>query len=456
MSLYEVIMLDGYSLCNSCSILLTSSHNLTFIALFTRSLFSLYFDLFLRDLLRLRQLHSAADDHSLWASCSIPCLVSTLIIFTASSSHNPLSLNLNCAIYCDHIKSPLCDPRHNYQKFSATIKVLELYYSRDRAMPFLRRAAPTCVVTTAPSRPTYTSFTRAEPIPQARTASTILPLTSSSSTLPWDTATFPETSNLLPSSANGTWLTTTYHAVKAPHTTALSIHSAVSWPNLRTALTNTVDSASDALQDSLNRAFKGRDLPAIHDRFMRLVPTISLPSMLQVSRFMDVISDCALETIARRTLSEAEFLDVELGGDHFAFARHMGGKARTALVKQRICREWQVMSSRENAKWQRALDEAFMRVFVAEKGAFGVAQLYGMTPVWVADAASKMWRLELDAGLVEIVVKFGSGESEGACEEKRVCLPVDFGLPEDAESMRIADIEHEVVDDGEWLTVKWG
>jgi hypothetical protein len=134
----------------------------------------------------------------------------------------------------------------------------------------------------------------------------------------------------------------------------------------------------------------------------------------------------------------------------------MGGKARTALVKQRICREWQVMSSRENAKWQRALDEALMRVFVAEKGAFGVAQLYGMTPVWVADAASKMWRLELDAGLVEIVVKFGSGESEGACEEKRVCLPVDFGLPEDAESMRIADIEHEVVDDGEWLTVKWG
>jgi hypothetical protein len=189
----------------------------------------------------------------------------------------------------------------------------------------------------------------------------------------------------------------------------------------------------------------------MHDKVTNLVPTITLPTMLQMSRSMDVISDSAIDTFSRRTRSEAKFLDEELACDQFEFARHMGGKARSALVKQRICREWQVMSSRENAKWQGELDEALVRLFVAERVAFSVAQLFGMTPVWTGDVASKTWWLGLDTGLVEIMDEAGID----GCEERRSCLVVEFELPESIGSVRIANVEREVVDDGDWMAVEW-
>jgi hypothetical protein len=324
-------------------------------------------------------------------------------------------------------------------------------------MPLFRRAALTCVVTTAPSHSTSTTFTSTNPIPQTHTIPTTPPPTRSSTrppltpTISWDTATFPETCNLLSPSPNGNWVTTTIHALKSPRATASSIHNALSWHNLHTQLANTADSTSDALQDSLNRTFEGRDLPAMHDKVTNLVPTITLPTMLQMSRSMDVISDSAINTFSRRTRSEAKFLDEELACDQFEFARHMGGKARSALVKQRICREWQVMSSRENAKWQGELDEALVRFFVAERVAFSVAQLFGMTPVWTGDVASKTWWLGLDTGLVEIMDEAGID----GCEERRSCLVVEFELPESIGSVRIANVEREVVDDGDWMAVEW-
>jgi hypothetical protein len=267
-----------------------------------------------------------------------------------------------------------------------------------------------------------------------------------SSTSSWDVTTFPETSYLLPADRNGHWTTDAAHALKNPSTTASNLHSPLSWPHLHSVLTSAADSASDTLSDNINRAFSGHDLPAMHDRVMNLVPSVTLPSLREFSQGIDSVTDCAQSLISRRY--SVEFSEDDLPRDDLWFARHMGAKARLQLVAQGICREWQIMSTRETLEWQSQLENALARVYEAEKGGFGVKEMFGMMPVWIGDVENSEWWLELDTGLVEVV-----GEND-ECEEKRVCLRVDFALPERTGRVRVRDVERGVVEMGEWMAVE--
>jgi hypothetical protein len=253
----------------------------------------------------------------------------------------------------------------------------------------------------------------------------------------WDMTSFTDHAYLYPSDQNGDWRT----ALKDPN-------ASIDWPEVRNSITSTLDSAADTLSDRLNHAFQGHDLPALHDKVLNLMPSVSMPTMHQISRGVDDLAD-GVQAILRRQKS-AEFLDEELTGDHFAFARCMGGKARRDLVAKGICREWQVAATRETLQWQIRLDEALMRVFRNEKEAFSVAQLFGMTPVWKGDVEEKVWKLKLDTGLMEVI----GGPGEAEVGEKRICLDVGFGLPESAGCVKIEDVERDAFDDGEWMVVE--
>jgi hypothetical protein len=151
----------------------------------------------------------------------------------------------------------------------------------------------------------------------------------------------------------------------------------------------------------------------------------------------------------RSSSKEETFLDEELASDHLAFARHVGAKARRKLVQQGVCREWQVVPSRGTMQWQARLDHALVKLFREHKGAFSIEQLFKMTPIWIGDADSETWRLQLDTGLVDIVV-----EAEGDnFEEKAVYLEIGFELPECCGCVRIADYERAGIVAGEWMAI---
>jgi hypothetical protein len=232
-------------------------------------------------------------------------------------------------------------------------------------------------------------------------------------------------------------------------TTPSSIQDTFTWPNVRDKVANAAVSASDAFQDKLKQSLQGHDLPAMHDKVLSYVPSLSVPSMRRFGRSFDQLTGAVEDALSNRQ-SEEEFFDEHVIGDRFLFARYMGGKARKALVKQGICREWQIMASRENLGWQGKLDHALMQVFLAEKETCGVEQLFGMAQIWIGDVENGVWRLELDTDLLEVVAMEGSEEAG----EKRICLPVDFALPEAVGSVRIRDVERETVDEEDWLAVE--
>ncbi|KAF2030634.1 hypothetical protein EK21DRAFT_88755 [Setomelanomma holmii] len=265
----------------------------------------------------------------------------------------------------------------------------------------------------------------------------------------WDTALFSEkSSQVLPNSRNGDWRTSALHNIANPFDTAASLNASGSWSNVYDTLSNSLEAASDNLQDSLDRVFQGKDIPAMHDRVVKLLPSISMPSLRHVCQSIDTFTDTAM-TLTRFNQSETRFLDQELLGDRFAFARHVGANARRGLVKQGICRDWQIMPSRANMHWQARFASALVRLFEEEKAAFSVEQLFGMTPVWVGDVESKTWRLQLKTGLTEIVV-----EEEGdEFEEKEVYLDSGFGLPESCGCVKVRDIERDGVEDGYWMAI---
>lgn len=245
-------------------------------------------------------------------------------------------------------------------------------------------------------------------------------------------------------------MTEVHHTIIHPGTAASAIQESLTWPNVRDKVANAAMSASDHLQQSVNRALQGKDVPAMHDKLLSYVPTLSVPSMASLSRGIDCLSDGVQEVLAKRCDGNEKLVDKEVIGDEFAFARYMGQKAKRALVKQGICREWQVMATRENLGWLGKLDDAFLQLFVEENDACGEKELFEMEPIWSGDVENEEWRLELDTGLLEVIVMKDSEESQ----EKRICLKVEFALPESAGSVRIRDVEQVTVDDDDWMAVE--
>ncbi|KAH7082128.1 hypothetical protein FB567DRAFT_571048 [Paraphoma chrysanthemicola] len=287
------------------------------------------------------------------------------------------------------------------------------------------------------SRPATPPLVDPENTPPFTRPSTPTPLES------WDTNTFAEKSTCLSPSPNGNWRTNLTH----PIDTAASINASLSWHSLRNTVSHAAESASDTFHDRLNNAFQGHDVPAMHDRVMALVTNVSMPSLRDVSRSFDHVTDGLVEM--RESNEHGSFVDEELVSDHFSFARHIGTKAKRALVKQGICREWEIEYSKAGREWQARLDGALVDLFKKEKKYFCIEQLFGMNTIWVADVTNKVWRLELDTGMVEVAVK-GDGDE---FEERVLFLRTEFGLPEEYGSVRIANIERNVVEEGDWMAV---
>lgn len=169
--------------------------------------------------------------------------------------------------------------------------------------------------------------------------------------------------------------------------------------------------------------------------------------MRHVSQNIDSLTEKAQSVIQGRSF--ANFTEEELVGDQFAFARHVGRKARSELLRNGICRDYQVLPTRTTLVWRSKLDHALVSLFLKERESFSVAQLFSMAAVWKGDVERKCWMLQLDTGLMEIVV-----ENEGdKFEERSAMLKVNFELPEEFGCLRIKDVERCSVEDGEWTEI---
>jgi hypothetical protein len=99
----------------------------------------------------------------------------------------------------------------------------------------------------------------------------------------FDTEAFPPHSHLFPSSPNGTWRDEAVHSLKHPST--------IDAAELRLKLRALAEAASDELSARVNKACEGKDVPAMHDKVVRMCPSVSLPSMRQVDKMVDNVCD---------------------------------------------------------------------------------------------------------------------------------------------------------------------
>jgi hypothetical protein len=99
----------------------------------------------------------------------------------------------------------------------------------------------------------------------------------------FDTEAFPSHSRLFPASPNGTWRDEAKHALKHP--------SNVDASELRLKLHVLAKTLSDKLSTRLNRACEGKDVPAMHDKVMKMFPSVSIPSMREVDKMVDELCD---------------------------------------------------------------------------------------------------------------------------------------------------------------------
>lgn len=222
------------------------------------------------------------------------------------------------------------------------------------------------------------------------------------------------------------------YAIRHPHNSVTNTN----WDALRSRLRSVAESTSERLNTSFNHAFDGYDLPAMHDRVYNAVPSVSMPNMRQLGQTIDTVSETA-RRLTERSRTTGNFLDQELQGDEWAFARIMNAEARRALLKQKIRKDWQLTPSRANLSWFDELNEALAALFTREKNVFGVTALFSMKPRWVADYDRKVWYLELDTGFTNIVVNPESDEYV----DVPLCLSVDFELPEIYGNLDIGDVE---------------
>jgi hypothetical protein len=100
------------------------------------------------------------------------------------------------------------------------------------------------------------------------------------------------------------------HVFKHPSPAADILHETLSRPHLLHTLTSTLENTPEVFQDALNRAFEGHDVPAMHDKLISLVPSISLPSLRDVGRSVDELTDRAQEMMKRRKF--VDFVEREM------------------------------------------------------------------------------------------------------------------------------------------------
>jgi len=108
----------------------------------------------------------------------------------------------------------------------------------------------------------------------------------------FDTEAFPQHAHLFPSSPNGTWRNESFHALTHP--------TAVDYAALYAKLCTLAEEATDEFAARLNRAFEGRDVPAIHDKVMQIFPSVSMPDIRDIEKAIDTGCDWGEELFEQR------------------------------------------------------------------------------------------------------------------------------------------------------------
>ncbi|KAF9691062.1 hypothetical protein EKO04_010971 [Ascochyta lentis] len=271
---------------------------------------------------------------------------------------------------------------------------------------------------------------------------------------PLDTITFPpHATHLLPSEPNGTWRTRTYHAIKNPIEAASTFREVCQQythefdvPALFQKLEQIAENKKDDVNDWLNQTFADHDLVEMHNQVRGLVPVLSMPNMRQLDHAVDAVTEIAQSLRKHRSQSD---LVGDLQGDKYDFARFISQKARHALIGQGICKEWQ-FTSKELANLNNSMASALMHTFTRVQQLHEDVPLFQAKPLWLADRRKKVWRLELDVGVVGVEV---GPESDRSLVELG-SVDTGFELPESSGCVPILDLDrqtHTVEDEWQLL-----
>ena len=128
------------------------------------------------------------------------------------------------------------------------------------------------------------------------------------------------------------------------------------------------------------------------------------------------------------------------------FAEIVCRKAQRALIEQGICKEWQMQCDR-NVHLQHDMQAALLHTFVSVHQSYTDVPLFRARPQWVAERETKVWRLELDVGVVGVEV--------GPVTDRSLIelgfIDTGFELPESCGCAPITDIDRRAQDvEDEW------
>ncbi|KAF2628089.1 hypothetical protein BU25DRAFT_457952 [Macroventuria anomochaeta] len=274
-------------------------------------------------------------------------------------------------------------------------------------------------------------------------------LTTDSHTL--DMVTFPShATHLLPSEPNGTWRTQVSYTLKNPSEPASTFREALEQhaheldvPSFLHKLEQVAEERKDEFSEWLNQTLANYDLVEMHNRVRRLVPVISMPNMRQLDYAVDTVTEIAQSLRKRR--SESDLLQCHQD-DKYIFAQIIGEKAHRALIEQGICEKWQFLDG-GHSKMQQIMQSTLMHTFTRIRQLYENVPLFRAKPCWTANREKKVWRLELDVGVVGVEV----GPVADTSLVELGFIDTSFELPESYACVSIADIERQVEDaEDEW------
>lgn len=259
-----------------------------------------------------------------------------------------------------------------------------------------------------------------------------------------DTVTFPSHAvHLLPSKPNGTWRTQVSYAVTNPTESASTLRETLEQhahelnvPTLVCNLKQVIEDRKDDYGGRLNQALIDYDLVEIHDRIRGLVTVPSMPSMRELVHAVDTVTEIAQSLRKRR--SESEPLE-QYRDDKYIFAEIVGRKAQRALIEQGICKEWQLQCE-GHVQLQHAMQAALMHTFTRIQQSYAGVPLFRAQPQWTAKREAKVWRLELDVGVVGVEVGPATDRSLIELGSIDTC----FDLPESCGCATLKDVDRQV------------
>ncbi|KAF1925554.1 uncharacterized protein M421DRAFT_7814 [Didymella exigua CBS 183.55] len=258
-----------------------------------------------------------------------------------------------------------------------------------------------------------------------------------------DTTTFHSHAvQLLPSEPNGTWRTQVSYAVTSPSKSAPTLREVyqghgpqLDVPTLLHRLKETAKGRKDNVEGWLNQTLADQDLGEKHNGLMRSLRVPSMPNMRQIGLAVDAMSEFGQSLRKRR--SESELLE-KFRYDKYIFAEVVCRKAERALIEQGICKKWQ-LQCKNYVQLQHAMLVALLRTSTRIQQAYMNMPLFRAQPQWIAKRETKVWRLELDVGVVGVEV--------GPVTDRSLIelgfIDTEFELPESCGCAPIADIDRQ-------------